>query len=146
MKSLSRTLRLPLCLAALVAAAPLMAQSRMVSPSQLPGYWILLNRTVAVDVPIGGKNLDKPGCVAVSYTIGSDGLTRDVKVRKVVPASGLGPAAVSAVKAFKYGPSLSNHAEEPVATYYVVPFNSPDDPAKRTQLMAPCQLPGYDAG
>jgi outer membrane biosynthesis protein TonB len=144
MNTLHRKLKLPLCLLACAVATPLMAQSMTVPPARLSSYWILLNQNVSVDVPNTGRNLDKPGCVAVSYTIGSDGVTRDIKVRKVVPESDLGSAAVSAVTDFKYGPSLTNRAGQPVATYYVVPFNSPDDPAAQAKLMAPCQLPGYD--
>jgi len=31
-----------------------------------------------------------------------------------------------------------------VDTYYVVPFNSPDDKAQRQTLMDACKLPGYN--
>lgn len=140
----SKTLQLMLGALVLGSASPLMAQTITVDPSHLRSYWILLNQQVDVDVPNSGRNLDKPGCVAVSYMIGSDGLPHDMKVRKVVPQSDLGQVALSAVKGFKYGPSLTNRAGQPVDTYYVVPFNSPDDPAAQARLMAPCQLPGYD--
>jgi hypothetical protein len=66
-----------------------------------------------------------------------------VKMAKMVPPSDLGKAAVSAVSNFRYGPSLTNKNEQPVSTYYIIPFNSPDNPAQRDQLMAPCKLPGY---
>ncbi|HET6430844.1 energy transducer TonB [Dyella sp.] len=145
MKTLLR-LQLPLCLLAFAVATPLMAQARRVAPERLNAYWILLNQHVGVDVPNSGRNIYKPGCVAVTYTIGSDGVTRDVKAVNVVPDSDLGPVAESAVKSFTYGPSLTNRAGEVVSTYYVVPFNAPDDKAAQQQLMAPCQLPGYDAG
>lgn len=137
-----------LLMAALVAAClPAMAQeTRKVAPDQLPKDWILLNRDVSVDVPNSGVNIYKPGCVAVTYTIGSDGIPMDVKVAKVMPPSDLGKAAVSAVSHFRYGPTLTNSHETPVSTYYVVPFNSPDDPAQQRKLMAPCQLPGYGQG
>lgn len=144
MKTLSRTLQGTLCVLAFGVATPLLAQTITVAPSHLSSYWILLNQQVDVDVPNSGRNLDKPGCVAVSYMIGSDGTPRDIKVRKVEPASDLGQVAVSAVKGFKYGPSLTNRAGQPVLTYYVVPFNAPDDPAGQARVMAPCQLPGYD--
>lgn len=144
MNTLSRTLQATLCVLACGVAAPAMAQSITVAPSHLSSYWILLNQQVDVDIPNSGRNLDQPGCVAVSYMIGSDGLPQNIKVRKVVPQSDLGQVAVSAVKGFKYGPSLTNRAGQPVSTYYVVPFNSPDDPGAQARLMAPCQLPGYD--
>jgi hypothetical protein len=130
--------------AALVASLPVMAQqARRVAPDQLSNDWILLNRDVSVDVPNSGVNIYKPSCIAVTYSIGSDGVPFDVKVAKMEPASDLGKAAVSAVANFRYGPSLSNKAEKPVATYYVIPFNGPDDPAQQAQLTAPCKLPGY---
>jgi hypothetical protein len=148
MNTKSRRLSLSLVLvAAALCATPALAQSaRKVGPQQLYNYWIRLNTKVAVSMPNSGKNLLKPGCVAVSYLIGSDGVPQDVKVRKVVPDSDLGSAAASAVANFRFGPSLSNRNHEPVATYYVVPFNAPDDPAARDKLVAPCALPGYDQG
>ena len=142
MKTLLRV-QLPLCLLAFAVAAPLMAQARRVAPEQVNSYWILLNQHVGVDVPNSARGLDKPGCAAISYMIGSDGATRDVKAVKVVPESDLGPVAESAVKSFTYGPSLTNRAGEVVSTYYVVPFNAPSDPAGQQKVMAPCRLPGY---
>lgn len=133
-----------LSLATASFAADVQAQTPpQVAPGHLSSYWILLNRKIDVDVPGSGRNLDHPGCVAVSYLVGSDGVPRRLKVRKVVPASDLGSAALSAVSQFRYGPSLANHEEAPVSTYYVVAFNAPDDPGKRQQLMAACRLPGY---
>lgn len=137
-----------LLVAALLAAClPAMAQeAQRVAPEQLSNDWILLNRDVSVDVPNSGVNLYKPSCIAVTYLIGSDGVPMNVRVAKMVPASDLGKAAVSAVSNFRYGPSLTNKNHTPVDTYYIVPFNSPDDPAQRAQLMAPCKLPGYGQG
>lgn len=143
MKTLLRV-QLPLCLLALAVSSPSMAQARRVSPDKINGYWILLNRNVDVDVPNSGRNIYKPGCVAVTFTIGSDGIPRDIKAVKTVPESDLGPVAESAVKGFTYGPSLTNRGDEPVSTYYVVPFNGPSDKAGQQRLMAACQLPGYD--
>lgn len=134
-----------LLVAALLAAGmPAIAQeARRVAPEQLPNDWLLLNRDVSVDVPNSGVNIYKPSCIAVTYLIGTDGVPMNVRVAKMVPASDLGKAAVSAVSHFRYGPSLTNKNHTPVDTYYIVPFNSPDDPAQRAQLMAPCKLPGY---
>ena len=146
MKSMFRPLRQGLLLAlALGFAAPVLAQARKVDPQDLYRYWILLNTNVQMDAPNSGLNLDKPGCVAVTYTVGSDGVPMDVQVVKVVPRSDLGPMARSAVSHFRYGPSLNNHVSEPVATYYIVPFNAPEDKAQRQQLLDACKLPGYGA-
>ena len=134
-----------LLVAAVVAAAmPAVAQqAHRVAPEQLSNNWMLLNRDVSVDVPNSGVNIYKPGCVAVTYEIGSDGVPMNVQVAKMSPPSDLGKAAVSAVSNFRYGPSLTNKNHTPVATYYVSPFNAPDDPAQRAQVMVPCKLPGY---
>ena len=145
MKSIFRPLAQGLLMAlALGCAAPAMAQSHRIDPQNLFHYWILLNTNVQMDAPNSGLNLDKPGCVAVTYTVGSGGIPMNVKVAKVVPRSDLGPAAASAVSNFRYGPSLTNHDGDPVDTYYVVPFNSPDDKAQRQTLMDACKLPGYN--
>ncbi|MHB1059017.1 MAG: energy transducer TonB [Rhodanobacter sp.] len=125
---------------------PVLAQqAHKVDQHELYRYWILLNTQVKMDVPNTGLNLDKPGCAAVTYTVGSDGVPMNVQVVKVVPKSDLGPVARSAVSNFRYGPSLGNRISEPVATYYIVPFNAPEDPAQRQQLLDACKLPGYGA-
>lgn len=146
MKSLWRSLRSALVLAlALGCTAPVFAQARKIDPANLYNYWIRLNTSVTMDAPNSGLNLTAPGCVAVTYTIGSDGTPRDVTVARVVPNSDLGNMAASAVKNFRYGPSLTNRIGNPVSTYYVVPFNAPTDAAQLKQLLQPCQLPGYGA-
>lgn len=144
MKSVLRPLRQGLLLAiSLAFVAPVLAQTRKVDQQDLYRSWILLNTKVQMDAPNSGLNLDKPGCAAVTYTIGSDGVPMNVQVVKVVPKSDLGPVARSAVSNFRYGPSLGNRIGEPVATYYIVPFNAPKDPAQRQSLIDACKLPGY---
>lgn len=144
MKPMFRPLRQILLLGlALSFVGPALAQARKVDQQDLYRYWILLNTQVTMDVPNTGVGLDKPGCVAVTYTVGSDGVPMYVKAVKIEPKSDLGSVAVSAVSNFRYGPSLTNRISEPVATYYVVPFNAPKDPAEREQLLQPCQLPGF---
>jgi hypothetical protein len=138
-----RLTRSLLLVPALACATPVLAQANRVDPQNLYHYWIRLNTKVNVDVPNSGLNLTKPGCVAVTYEIGSDGVPMHVQVAKVVPKSDLGSAALSAVKNFRYGPSLTNKIGQPIATYYIVPFNSPDDAAAQQQLIDACKLPGY---
>ena len=146
MKTSFRLLRQGLLLALTVGfVAPVLAQARRIDQQNLYRYWILLNTKVQMDAPNSGLNLEKPGCAAVTYTVGSDGVPMDVQVAKLVPKSDLGPMASSAVANFRYGPSLSNHISDPVATYYIVPFNAPSDPAQRQQLLDECKLPGYGA-
>lgn len=133
---------------AVACAVPALAQSqaRRVAPEQLTSYWILLNYgSVQADVPNSGQNLTKPGCVAVTYEIGTDGKPQDATVKKVVPQSDLGSAALSVVKRFEYGPALNNSSKkEPVSTYYVVGFNLPEDKAEAKKITDACRLPGYD--
>lgn len=146
MKITFRSFRPGLLLALTVGlVAPLLAQTqtRKIDPQDLYRYWILLNTKVQMDLPNSGLNLDKPSCAAVTYTVGSDGVPMDVQAVKVVPKSDLGPAARSAVANFRYGPSLTNRIGEPMATYYIVPFNAPKDPTQRQQLIDACKLPGY---
>lgn len=138
-----RLIRPLLLVSALACATPVLAQASKVDPQDLYHYWIRLNTKVNVDMPNSGLNLTKPGCVAVTYEIGSDGVPMHVQVAKVEPKSDLGSAALSAVKNFRYGPSLTNKIGQPIATYYIVPFNSPDDAAARQKLMDACKLPGY---
>ncbi|WP_158883265.1 energy transducer TonB [Rhodanobacter sp. L36] len=129
---------------ALGAANVAMAQSEhRVDQDHLSRYWILLNTHVQMDAPNSGLNLNAPSCAAVTYTIGSDGVPMNVQVVKVSPKSDLGPMAKSAVVNFRYGPSLTNHIGEPVSTYYIVPFNAPDDKAQQQKIMDACRLPGF---
>ena len=132
--------------AVLLVAGPAAAQNqnaRRVAPDRLPYYWTLTNSSVYADVPNTGKNLDQPGCVAVTYMIGSNGLPQNVVAAKTVPQGDLDKVGVSAVKDFRYGPSGVNRAAEPVNTYYVVGFNLPEDPARKAAIMKQCELPGY---
>jgi len=146
MNTKSRRLTQALVLAlSLAGAAPLLAQNiRMVGPEQIQSYWIMLNTKVDADVPNSGSNMDKPGCVAVSYMIGSDGIPQNVTVRKVAPQSDLGTVAKSVASNFRYGPALSNKTHEPVNTYFIVPFNLPEDAAQKKAIINACKLPGFD--
>ncbi|RDJ00463.1 TonB family protein [Dyella solisilvae] len=147
MNTMSRRFGQALVLAlATVAAAPLLAQSqaRMVGPEQIQNYWIMLNTKVDADIPNSGRNMTAPGCVAVSFMIGSDGVPQNVTVRKVVPQSDLDRVATSVVSNFRYGPSLKNNTHEPINTYFIVPFNLPADPAQRQSITNACKLPGFD--
>jgi hypothetical protein len=122
------------------------ADLRAVPPDQLDHYWLRTNTELDVDVPNFGKNLDKPTCSAVTYTIGSDGVTRDIVVRRTVPAGDLALVAKSAVADLHYAPASGNDAREPVFTYIVMPFNLPADPAARAKITAACKLADFPKG
>jgi hypothetical protein len=143
MPSKSIVLLAALLAGALLAQAAVAQGARTVAPDRLPAWWRLTNDTVEADMPNTGRNMTKPGCAAVSYTIGSDGVTRDIRLRKLIPASDLGSVAVSIIKDFHYAPAAQNSAGVPVSTYYIVQFNMPADPAARERLTRACDLPGY---
>ncbi|MGE7139585.1 energy transducer TonB [Luteibacter sp. NPDC031894] len=128
----------------LLAAGTAEAQTlRKVSPERLTGYWFLTNKSLDVDVPNTGKNLNQPGCAAVSYMIGSDGRTQNPKIEKVVPDGDLGQVGVSIVKQLVYVKGAQNGTAAPVQTYYVAGFNLPEDPAAKAKILGQCKLPGY---
>lgn len=119
---------------------------RVVPPEQLDHYWWMTNTQIEADVPNFGRNLDKPTCAAVTYEVGADGVTRDIVVRRVVPAGDLGQVAKSAVKDLHYAPAPDNSAREPVFTYIIMPFNLPPDPATRAKITAACKLADFPKG
>lgn len=141
-------MRMTLAIATL--ALPLVAfdasNIRAVQPEQLDHYWVMTNTEIDADVPNFGRNLDKPTCAAVTYLIGADGKTRDIVVRRVVPAGDLGKVAISAVADLHYAPVAGNSAREPVYTYIIMPFNLPPDPATRAKITAACKLADFPKG
>ena len=106
----------------------------------------MTNTSLDVDVPNSGVNLSKPTCAAVTYMIGSDGVTRDIVVRKTIPAGDLKTVAASAVKDMHYVPGKDNVGREPVFTYIIIPFNLPADPAARKQITDACTLADFPNG
>lgn len=135
---------------ALIVSAPCVAavgpNVQAVQPDHLNDYWIMTNTSLNVDVPNSGVNLSKPTCSAVTYMIGSDGVTRDIVVRKTIPAGDLKTVAASAVKDMHYVPGANNAARSPVFTYIVIPFNLPADPAARKQITDACILEDFPQG
>lgn len=120
-------------------------QMRKVSPNQLQQYWVRTGDHVDASVPNSGNDLNKLGCAAVTYVVGSDGRTHDVQVRKIVPkTSDLKITASTLVKALHFVPGPDNQAGAPVATYLIVPFNVPDgDQDAMQRMLKACHLPGY---
>ena len=119
---------------------------KVVQPGQLNSYWVMTNTSLNVDVPNSGVNLEKPTCAAVTYMVGSDGVTRDIVVRKTIPAGDLKTVAASAVKDMHYVPGKDNVGREPVFTYIIIPFNLPADPAARKQITDACTLADFPNG
>ncbi|HET7930067.1 MAG TPA: energy transducer TonB [Rhodanobacteraceae bacterium] len=119
---------------------------RAVQPADLTNYWVMTNTSLNVDVPNSGVNLSQPTCSAVTYMIGSDGVPRDIVVRKTIPAGDLATVARSAVKDMHYVAGSKNPAHEPVFTYLVIPFNLPADPAARKRITDACVLKDFPQG
>ena len=138
--------RLAMLVCVLVAGSALAAVGpniQAIQPDHLGDYWVMTNTSLDVDVPNSGVNLSKPTCSAVTYMIGSDGVTRDIVVRKTIPAGDLRTVAASAVKDMHYVPGANNAAREPVFTYIIIPFNLPADPATRKQITDACALKDF---
>ena len=129
-----------------VSVAAINPNIRVVQPAQRDNYWEMTNTSLDVDVPNSGVNLSKPTCAAVTYMIGSDGVTRDIVVRKTIPAGDLKTVAASAVKDMHYMPGKDNVGREPVFTYIIIPFNLPADPAARKQITDACTLADFPNG
>lgn len=141
-----RLLALAALLVSAVSAAAISTNIRVVQPADLSNYWVMTNTSLNVDVPNSGVNLSKPTCAAVTYMIGSDGVTRDIVVRKTIPAGDLKTVAASAVKDMHYVPGKDNVGREPVFTYIIIPFNLPADPAARKQITDACTLGDFPNG
>lgn len=144
-ESLSLVIRgIAIASATLIATCAFAASNlRAVPPEQLDHYWLMTNTEIDADVPNFGRNLDKPTCAAVTYMIGADGKTREIVVRRVVPAGDLASVAKSAVADLHYAPASANSAREPVFTYIIMPFNLPPDPATRAKITAACKLADF---
>ena len=139
-------LALAALLVSAVSAAAISPNIRVVQPADLSNYWVMTNTSLDVDVPNSGVNLSKPTCAAVTYMIGSDGVTRDIVVRKTIPAGDLKTVAASAVKDMHYVPGKDNVGREPVFTYIIIPFNLPADPAARKRITDACTLADFPNG
>jgi hypothetical protein len=129
-----------------VSSAAINPNIRVVQPADLTNYWVMTNTSLNVDVPNSGVNLSKPTCAAVTYMIGSDGVTRNIVVRKTIPAGDLKTVAASAVKDMHYVPGKDKVGREPVFTYIVIPFNLPADPAARKRITDACTLADFPDG
>jgi hypothetical protein len=145
---MSRSILAILALSAVSAAgfAAVGPNVRTVMPVHRDNYWVMTNTSLDVDVPNSGVNMSKPTCAAVTYMIGSDGVTRDIVVRKTVPAGDLKTVAASAVKDMHYVPGANNPGREPVFTYIIIPFNLPTDPADRKKITDACTLKDFPHG
>jgi hypothetical protein len=113
---------------------------RSVSPGDLEKYWVMMHSSVQGDAPIGGKNLDAPGCAAVSFVVEKNGRTSHVQVQKVEPPGDLGKLAASIASHLEFEPTLSNAGRDRVFSSLIFPFNLPPDPEAKKVIMERCVI------
>src|SRR6187402_1270574 len=100
--------------AAAVAVSTASAQSmdqtppRVVPSEQLAKYWVMSSTSVDADVPNFGRNVNQPGCAAVSFVIEKTGVTSNIKVQRVVPDGDLGRVAKSVAAGLHYEATAMN--------------------------------------
>ena len=136
--------RLAFMTLALSVAAGASAQSidapKVVVPDKLADYWVLINSSVEADVPNIAKNINTPGCAAVSFVVDKNGSTSQIKVQRVVPAGDLGKIAQSMAMHMRFEPTVANSARGRVFSWLIFPFNSPADADARSAMMKPCAI------
>jgi hypothetical protein len=119
-------------------------QSLPIDPERLKPMW----RLVEDAMPAGlGLPARASGCAVVAFTIGADGLPRELRVVASHPDARFGAAAEIVIEARRYAPGESNPSREAVSTFEILSFgqrrprtgsriNGGIDPA----IFAPCDL------
>lgn len=113
---------------------------RVVSADDLQRYWVMMNASVAADVSVGAKNIDVPGCAAVSFVVEKNGRTSQVKVQKVEPEGDLAGVATSVASHLEFEPTILNAGRDRVFSWLIFPFNLPTDPAAKQAIMERCVI------
>ena len=128
------------------AAAQSMDQTppRLIASEQLAKYWVMTSTSVNADVPNFGRNMNQPGCAAVSFVIEKNGTTSTIKVQRVVPEGDLGKVAKSVAAGLQFEATALNAGKDRVFSWLIFPFNLPSDPATRTQVMNQCLIEKLD--
>jgi len=120
------------------------APPKTVAPEKLAGYWTMITASVEADVPNIAKGVEKPGCATVSFVVGSDGKTSNVKVQKVVPDGDFRKIAQGMATNLHFEPTVSNAGRQSVMSWLIFPFNLPSDPAARKAVMQACAIDKLD--
>lgn len=126
---------------ALVPVALAEKPVRSVKPEDLEKYWVMMKDSVQGDAPLGGKNMDQPGCAAVSFIVEGNGRASHITIEKVVPEGGLGDLAASITGNLEFLPTISNAGRDRVFSSMIFPFNLPADPAAREAVLKQCVIP-----
>jgi hypothetical protein len=129
-----------------LAAAQSMDQTppRVIASEQLAKYWVMTSTSVNADVPNFGRNMNQPGCAAVSFVIEKNGTTSTIKVQRVVPEGDLGKVAKSVAAGLHFEATALNAGKDRVFSWLIFPFNLPSEPATRTQVMNQCLIEKLD--
>ena len=117
---------------------------RVVAPDKLAMYWTRAQASIDADVPNFGKNLNQPGCAAVSFVIEPGGSTSTIRTQRVVPPGEFGKIAASVAAGMKFDATALNAGKVRVFSWLIFPFNLPADRAARTAVMQPCQIDQLD--
>ena len=140
-----------ICLVAgLLAASAGFAQSmdqtppKVIPSEQLSKYWVMTSTSVDAEVPNFGRNVNQPGCAAVSFVIEKTGQTSNIKVQRVVPEGDLGKVAKSVAGGLHYEATALNAGKDRVFSWLIFPFNLPSEPAARTAVMQQCFIETLD--
>ena len=113
---------------------------RVVTSDHLARYWVMMNASVVADVSVGAKNIDLPGCAAVSFVVEKNGRTSQVKVQKVEPEGDLARVAMSVASNLEFEPTITNAGRDRVFSWLIFPFNLPPDPAAKQAIMERCVI------
>jgi hypothetical protein len=136
-------------LAAFLVASTAFAQMdqalpKVIASEQLEKYWVMSATAVDADVPNVGRNMNQPGCAAVSFVVEKNGTTSTIKVQRVVPDGDLGKVAKSVASGLRFEATAVNAGKDRVFSWLIFPFNLPSDPATRTAVMKECQIDRID--
>jgi hypothetical protein len=114
---------------------------RSVKPEDLEKYWVMMKSSVEGNAPLGGRNMDQPGCAAVSFIVEGNGRTSNITIEKVVPPGGLGELAASIASHLEFEPTIINAGRDRVFSSLIFPFNLPAEPEAREAVMRQCVIP-----
>ena len=128
------------CCFATIASAQQTPPPKSVRPENLARHWVLINSSVEAAVPLRGKNMNVPGCAAVTFVVERNGRTSNVRVQKVDPPGDLAQVAASAAASLEFEPTMSNAGRDRVFSSLIFPFNLPADPDARTAVMERCVI------
>jgi outer membrane biosynthesis protein TonB len=117
---------------------------KTVAPEKLASYWTMITSSVEADVPNYGKNIQQPGCATVSFVVGADGNTSEIKVQRVVPEGDFRKIAAGMAKGLHFEPTAFNAGRQRVFSWLIFPFNAPADKTARSAVMQQCAIAKLD--